>query len=133
MSSSLFRSSRGSTSQYRISSHQVPPSGSFTGCRPYPGQMKPWRLAAAAGLVGSTAITGAMALVHTLAPSVPFLPLALAQAVVRAAPGGLATYFIERLGHWAIRLAVVGTLVSFLASGAVLGVIIAAMDERSRG
>ena len=95
--------------------------------------MKPWRLAAAAGLVGSSVITGAMALVHTLAPSIPFPPLALAQAVVRAAPGGLATYFIERLGHWAIRLAVLGTLVSFLVSGAVLGLIIAATDERSRG
>ena len=95
--------------------------------------MKSWRSAAAAGLAGSALITGAMAIVHTVVPSVPFLPLALAQAVVRAAPGGLATYFIERLGHWAIRLAVVGTFVAFLASGALLGLLIPAMSGGLRG
>ncbi len=95
--------------------------------------MKSWRSAAAAGLVGSAVVTGAMAIVHTVFPSVPFLPIALAQAVVKAAPGGLATYFIERLGHWAIRLAVVGTLVAFLASGAVLGLLIPALTGGFRG
>src|SRR5947209_7423957 len=95
--------------------------------------MKSWRPAAAAGLVGSAVVTGAMAIVHTVVPSMPFLPLALAQAVVKAAPGGLATYFIERLGHWAIRLAVVGTLVAFLASGALLGLLIPAFIAGLRG
>jgi DMSO/TMAO reductase YedYZ molybdopterin-dependent catalytic subunit len=95
--------------------------------------VKFWRPAAAAGLVGSAVVTGAMAIVHTAVPSVPFLPLALAQAVVKAAPGGLATYFIERLGHWAIRLAVVGTLVAFLASGAFLGLLLPALTAGSTG
>jgi len=74
-----------------------------------------------------------MAVVHTVAPSVPFLPLALSQAIVKATPGGVATYFIERLGHWAIRLAVVGTVVAFLASGALLGLLIPPLTRSLRG
>src|SRR2546426_6158848 len=89
--------------------------------RPPDGSAGP---AALAGLAGSAAAMVAAALAHTLAPSVPFPPLAIAQAVVRAAPGGLATSLIDVLGHWALRLAVLGTLLAFLASGPVLGLLI---------
>jgi DMSO/TMAO reductase YedYZ molybdopterin-dependent catalytic subunit len=82
------------------------------------------RRAAAAGLVGAVVLIAATAVVHTFVRTVPFLPLVLAQAVVRAAPGGFATFFIERLGHWALRLAVTGTVVAFLLSGASLGLLI---------
>ena len=86
-----------------------------------------------AGLAGSAAATVAAALIHTGFPSVPFPPLSIAQAIVRAAPGGFATTFIDLLGHWALRLAVAGTMVAFLASGAVLGVLMGILEGRVTG
>ncbi|HEX9235876.1 MAG TPA: hypothetical protein VF972_06325, partial [Actinomycetota bacterium] len=86
-----------------------------------------------AGLVGSAAVTGATAVAHTVAPAVRFLPYALAQSLIRAAPGGLATYFIEHLGHWAMRLAVAGTAAAFVGSGAVLGLLISPLRRVGRG
>ena len=80
--------------------------------------------AAAGGLVGGAAITILVAVAHSVAPSVPFLPESIAQSLVRAAPGGFATYFIERLGHWAIRLALAGTFAAFLGVGALVGLLI---------
>ncbi len=116
---------------------------SQTGNRPYAGPMaggptteepvartgraRGRRVALIAGLAGSAATTGGLAVLHTLRSSVPFLPLSLAQSLVRAAPGGFATFFIERLGHWALRLAVVGTFAGFLAAGAVVGLLTPAM------
>jgi DMSO/TMAO reductase YedYZ molybdopterin-dependent catalytic subunit len=88
-----------------------------------------WRRGAAGGLAGVAVVIGATAVVHTFARSVPFLPLVLAQALVRAAPGGFATFFIDRLGHWAIRLAVVGTVVAFLLAGAALGLLISRLTS----
>lgn len=88
---------------------------------------------AAAGLAGSSTATVAAALVHTAFPSVPFPPLSIAQAIVRAAPGGFATTFIDLLGHWALRLAVAGTMAAFLASGAVLGVVMGMVVGRVPG
>ncbi|HYT30059.1 MAG TPA: hypothetical protein VEN82_04725, partial [Actinomycetota bacterium] len=90
------------------------------------------RRAALAGLVGAAAATMAMAVVHTLASSVPFPPLVIAQSLVRAAPGGFATFFIDRLGHWAIRLAVAGAAGAFLLSGAVVGLAIPWLERRIR-
>jgi DMSO/TMAO reductase YedYZ molybdopterin-dependent catalytic subunit len=79
------------------------------------------RAALVAGLAGGAALMAGAAVVHTLSTRVPFLPVALAQSGVRAAPGGFATYFIEALGHWALRLAVIATSAAFLASGALGG------------
>ena len=78
----------------------------------------------AGGLVGAVVAIGATAVVHTFVRAVPFLPLALAQALVRAAPGGFATFFIDHLGHWALRLAVTGTVLAFIGAGAALGLLI---------
>ena len=75
----------------------------------------------------------AAAVIHTVASSISFPPLAIAQAFVRAAPGGVATTFIELLGHWALRLAVLGTLAAFLAAGLPLGLLIPILDRRVRG
>jgi DMSO/TMAO reductase YedYZ molybdopterin-dependent catalytic subunit len=83
-----------------------------------------WQRAAAGGLAGVVVVIGATAVLHTFVRSVPFLPLVLAQALVRATPGDFATFFIDRLGHWAIRLAVVGTVMAFLLAGAGLGLLI---------
>ena len=74
--------------------------------------------------MGAVVLIAATAVLHTFVRAMPFFPLVLAQAVVRAAPGGFATFFIERLGHWALRLAVTGTVVAFLLSGAALGLFI---------
>ena len=83
-----------------------------------------------AGAAGAATATALMAVVHTFAPHVPFPPLTIAQAIVRAAPGGFATFFIDHLGHWALRVAVAGTAVAFLASGAVLGLAIRPLRAR---
>lgn len=48
--------------------------------------------------------------------TVSFPPTALAGALVRETPGDLATFFIELLGHWALRLAGLGAV---LVAGAI--------------
>ena len=40
----------------------------------------------------------------------PFGPSSLAEAMIRAAPGGVATFFIEALGSWARRLATISAI-----------------------
>ena len=50
--------------------------------------------------------------------AVSFAPVALAGALLRAAPGGLATFFIENLGHWARPLLVVGVFAATMVFGA---------------
>src|SRR5206468_1683930 len=93
------------------------------------GPPSPRRAGAVAGLAGSAAATVSLALLHTLAPAVPFLPVSLAQSFVRAAPGGFATFFIERLGHWALRVATAGTCGAFVLSGAALGLLLPDLVE----
>ena len=83
-----------------------------------------------AGLAGAATTTVLAAALHTVAPAVPFLPESIAQSLVRAAPGGFATYFIERLGHWAIRLAVAGTFGAFLLAGAASGLLVPVLERR---
>lgn len=64
--------------------------------------------------------------------AVSFAPAALAGAALRAAPGGIATFFIETLGHWARPLLVAGVLVSALALGAEALLRTRTSDERLR-
>lgn len=94
------------------------------------GPLPPRNVAAVAGLAGAAAVIGVGAVVHSLAPSIPFLPAAVAQTLVRAAPGELATAAIEVLGHWALRLATAGTGALLLAAGAVSGLLIRRADLR---
>src|SRR6266540_6292993 len=82
-----------------------------------------------AGLAGAVAQVVVAAVLHTVVPPVPFLPVALAQSLVRATPGGVATFFIDRLGHSALPLAIAGTSVAFLVVGAALGLLIAELEE----
>jgi DMSO/TMAO reductase YedYZ molybdopterin-dependent catalytic subunit len=98
-----------------------------------PGWWVRGRAAGASGLAGSAATILLVALVHTAAPPVPFLPESIAQSVVRAAPGGVATFFIERLGHWAIRLALAGTFAAFLVAGAAAGLLLPILVRRLFG
>lgn len=53
-------------------------------------------------------------------PSIGFPPLAFAERIVRLTPGGVATFFIDRLGHNALRLLSAGAIATFLALGAFL-------------
>lgn len=52
--------------------------------------------------------------------SLPFAPASLADRIVRLTPGDMATFFIERLQHDALRLLSVGTALAFLIIGALL-------------
>jgi DMSO/TMAO reductase YedYZ molybdopterin-dependent catalytic subunit len=81
-----------------------------------------WRQPAVAGLAGAAALTVLLAIAHTLFPSIPFAPSTIAQSLVRKTPGSFDSFFIDLLGHWAQRLALVGTCVGFVLVGAVAGV-----------
>ena len=82
--------------------------------------------------MGASAATTAMAVVHTLASSVPFPPLVVAQSLVRATPGGFATFLIDQLGHWALRVAVAGAAGALLLSGGIVGLAIPWLERRIR-
>jgi DMSO/TMAO reductase YedYZ molybdopterin-dependent catalytic subunit len=86
--------------------------------------------AALAGLAGSATATLIAGAVHTLADAVEFPPLAIAQAVVRAASGQVESFFVQRIGYWGERLAVIGTTTAFLLSGLVLGIVVALITRK---
>lgn len=82
-----------------------------------------WR--AAGFLAGGLALSLLWA-ANRIEPSIPFPPLSLAERVVRLTPGDVATFFIDALGHNALRLLTAGTILLFLTLGAVLPAISAA-------
>ena len=79
------------------------------------------RGASVAGFVGIAGATGILGLLNVVAPGAPFPPIQLAQTLVKATPGGIATFFIEALGHFALPLGVVAVSGMFLLSGSLLG------------
>src|SRR5205807_7021846 len=96
------------------------------------GERIPLRRAAIAGLAGSAAATIIAGVLHTIANAVEFPPLAIAQAVVRAASGQVESFFVQRIGYWGERLAVIGTTTAFLLSGLVLGIVVSVAVSRRR-
>jgi DMSO/TMAO reductase YedYZ molybdopterin-dependent catalytic subunit len=88
------------------------------------------REAALAGLLGTGSATLLAGIAHTVAPVVAFPPIAISQILVRTPPGSFDSFFIDRLGHWAMRLAVIGTSIGFVASGAILGQLVPALRRR---
>jgi DMSO/TMAO reductase YedYZ molybdopterin-dependent catalytic subunit len=90
-----------------------------------PARRKLLTPATVGGLSASVAATVFTAIAHTAAPSVPFPPVSIAQILVRTTSGEVNSFFIGYLGHWALRLAVVGVAIAFALSGAVLGLLIA--------
>ncbi|MEX0991223.1 MAG: molybdopterin-dependent oxidoreductase [Actinomycetota bacterium] len=82
------------------------------------------RSAATAGLAGMSGLTAAGAVLNMVVPVIAFPPVAIAQTLIRLPPGRFDTIFIDLLGHWALRLAVIGTAVAFVASGLPLGLLI---------
>lgn len=91
------------------------------------------RKSAVAGLAGAAAATFLSAVLSTLWTRVPFVPTNIAQAAVRVTSGRVNSFFIERLGHWAQRLALLGVCVGFVISGLVAGVIVRALARRDAG
>jgi DMSO/TMAO reductase YedYZ molybdopterin-dependent catalytic subunit len=90
-------------------------------------------LAIGAGLAGAAVATAALAVAHSLARSVPFLTVSIAQTLVRTAPGGFATHAIELLGHAALPLAVAATAAGFFAAAGLLGLLIPRLGPGVRG
>lgn len=78
---------------------------------------------ATAGTAGICFALGALSLVNLFVPAIPFPPFQLAQALVQATPGPVATAVIENLGPLALPLAVVATAVLFVLAGAACGVL----------
>ena len=72
-----------------------------------------------AGVAATVVALAVLGLVHLVQASFPFPPLGLAQWLLRLVPGPVAVFFIDLLGHWALRLFAAGfTLGSILAGGA---------------
>jgi DMSO/TMAO reductase YedYZ molybdopterin-dependent catalytic subunit len=78
-----------------------------------------WRLTVA-GLAATCAITLVTAVLHVLVFSLAYPPEAIAQNAVGLTSGGIDSFFIERLGHWAQYLTVIGLSIGFALSGAAL-------------
>ena len=78
-----------------------------------------------AGVSAMLVATAVLGLAHLVQASFPFPPLGLAQRLLRLVPGPLAVFFIERLGHWALRLFAAGFTVGSILAGGVAGVVVA--------
>ena len=72
------------------------------------------------GLGATSVALAVLWIVSGFVMGVPFAPTALAGALVRETPGDVATFFIETLGHWALRLVTAGALVAALAVGTLV-------------
>ncbi|HXJ65176.1 MAG TPA: molybdopterin-dependent oxidoreductase [Actinomycetota bacterium] len=79
---------------------------------------------AIAGLASAAAALAISAVAHTLIPSIPFPPVAVAEAVIRGAPGKVDAFFISNFQHLARPTAVIGTGVGLLVAGTLLGLLL---------
>jgi DMSO/TMAO reductase YedYZ molybdopterin-dependent catalytic subunit len=87
-------------------------------------------LAGTAAMVVAVAVLG---LVHLVQASFPFPPLGLAQRLLRLVPGPVAVFFIEQLGHWALRLFAAGFTVGSVLAGGAAAVPVARAPAPRRG
>lgn len=97
---------------------------------PVTAHRDPRRDASVAGFVGIAGATGVLGLLNVVAPGAPFPPFQLAQSLVRATPGGVATFFIENLGHLALPLGVIAISGLFLLLGLLLGRLIPLLETK---
>jgi DMSO/TMAO reductase YedYZ molybdopterin-dependent catalytic subunit len=79
-------------------------------------------IAGVAAMLPPTALLG---VAHLVQANLPFPALGLAQRVVELIPGTVAVFFIERLGHWALRLFAAGFTVGSVLAGGVAGIAVA--------
>jgi DMSO/TMAO reductase YedYZ molybdopterin-dependent catalytic subunit len=85
-----------------------------------------------AGVSAMLVATAVLGLAHLVQASFPFPPLGLAQRLLRLVPGPLAVFFIERLGHWALRLFAAGFTAGSILAGGVAGVAVARRSAPAR-
>jgi DMSO/TMAO reductase YedYZ molybdopterin-dependent catalytic subunit len=85
-----------------------------------------------AGVSAMLVATAVLGLVYLVQASFPFPPLGLAQRLLGLVPGPLAVFFIERLGHWALRLFAAGFTVGSVLAGGVAGVVVARWPAGTR-
>src|SRR6266542_3486966 len=78
-----------------------------------------------AGVAAMLVATALLAVAHLLQASIPFPALGLAQRLVELIPGTVAVFFIEHLGHWALRLFAGGFTVASVLAGGVAGILVA--------
>jgi DMSO/TMAO reductase YedYZ molybdopterin-dependent catalytic subunit len=74
---------------------------------------------------------GGLWIASAVEPGIAFPPAAVAEALVRGVPGDVATFFIERLGRWAMRLLTLGAVAGALAAAAA-ALTATAEEERPR-
>jgi DMSO/TMAO reductase YedYZ molybdopterin-dependent catalytic subunit len=86
-----------------------------------------------AGVAATTVALAVLGLVHLVQASFPFPPLGLAQRLLRLVPGPLAVFFIDLLGHWALRLFAAGFTVGTVLAGGAAAVLVARVAPARRG
>jgi DMSO/TMAO reductase YedYZ molybdopterin-dependent catalytic subunit len=94
------------------------------------------RLRSSEGFVAGTAAMvvalAVLGVVHLVEASFPFPPLGLAQELLRLVPGPVAVFFIDLLGHWALRLFAAGFTVGSVLAGGAAGVLVARTPQGRR-
>src|SRR5215218_2289053 len=85
-----------------------------------------------AGVAATVVATAVFGLVHLVQASFPFPPLGLAQRLLRLVPGPLAVFFIDLLGHWALRLFAAGFTIGSILAGAAAAVLVARVGPARR-
>ena len=86
-----------------------------------------------AGFSAMVVATAVFGLVYLVQASFPFPPLGLAQRLLWLVPGPVAVFFIDRLGHWALRLFAVGFIVGSVLAGGVAAVVVVRVGASRRG
>jgi len=86
-------------------------------------------IAGVAAMLPPTALLG---VAHLVQANLPFPALGLAQRVVELIPGSVAVFFIERLGHWALRLFAAGFTAGSVLAGGVAGIAVARQASSRR-
>jgi DMSO/TMAO reductase YedYZ molybdopterin-dependent catalytic subunit len=73
-----------------------------------------------AGFAGTGVALAVLWIASGISDSVAFPPTALAGRIIRSTPGDIATFFIEALGHWALRLLAIGAFIAALILGSFI-------------
>jgi len=85
-----------------------------------------------AGVSAMLLATGLLGLASLVQSSVPFPPLGLAQRFLHLIPGRVDVFFIDLLGHWALRLFAVGFTAGSILAGGVAGILVTRLPGSSR-
>jgi DMSO/TMAO reductase YedYZ molybdopterin-dependent catalytic subunit len=78
-----------------------------------------------AGVAAMLPATALLGVAHLVQANIPFPPLGLAQRLIAVIPGPVAVFFIDHLGHWALRLFAGGFTVGSVLAGGVAGLLVA--------